>query len=119
MTRVLVVDDDETILELVRRRLEAQGCEVHTSSEAIGTSKRVRELKPDVVILDQQMPALSGANVAKVLREVEGDAPKLLLFSSLPDDELAELAEKAGADGWLCKAEGMEALGRKVRELLK
>lgn len=118
MARVLVVDDDESILKLVRRRLSVEGHEVHTSSEALGTSRRVREIEPDVVILDQQMPALSGENLVRVIHEGTSAQPRIILFSSLPAEELEEKARASGADSFLCKTEGMGALHDKIVSVL-
>ena len=118
MARVLVVDDDESILELVRRRLSVEGHEVHTSKEALGTSRRVREIEPDVVVLDQQMPALSGENLVKVIHEGCAVQPKIILFSSLPVEDLEEKAASSGADDFLCKTEGMAALHEKILSVL-
>ncbi|MEW6776249.1 MAG: response regulator [Bdellovibrionota bacterium] len=122
MAKIFVVDDDPAIVELVRRRLELKGHEIHVATEAIGTTRKIRELKPDVLVLDQQMPALSGTSIVKVLNESlggnAGKRPKVLLFSSLPHDELSAKAAEVGADAYLCKTDGMEALEMKVRELL-
>jgi len=118
MARLLVVDDDLAILQLVKKRMEIEGHEVHTSNEALGTSRRVRELKPDILILDQQMPALTGTNVIKILGDLGGERPKVMLYSALSPDEVEKEAKKAGADAFLCKTDGMEALSRKIRELL-
>ena len=118
MARVLVVDDDNSILELARRRLAAEGHEVHVSAEALGTSRRVRDIAPDVVVLDHQMPALTGGNLVRVIHEGSGKRPKIILFSSLPDDELEEIALKSGADAHLCKTEGMGALHEKILAVL-
>ncbi len=120
MTRVLVVDDDPSLLELARRRLELEGFHVTTTNETLGTTRRIRELKPDVVIMDQQMPALSGSSLLKVIREaMPQSAPKLVLYSNIGESELAAKAAESGADGYICKSDGMDKLIGKIRDLTK
>lgn len=118
MARVFVVDDEPAILELVRRRLEAAGHEVGYSGEALGTTRRLKEFGPDVVVLDLQMPALSGANLIRVLRDGGFAGAKFLLFSNVSPEELESAAQEAGADAFLSKTDGMDALVGKVAELL-
>ncbi len=71
MTRgtVLVVDDDPIVLEVTRERLEGAGYVVHIREEALGTSQWTAEFQPDIVLLDVNMPALTGLDLAQLLQE--------------------------------------------------
>jgi len=94
---VLVVDDDPIVLEVTRERLEGAGYVVHTREEALGTSQWTAEFLPDIVLLDVNMPALTGPDLAQLLkkrRATKGVA--IILYSSL--DSL-ELQAKIGATG--------------------
>ena len=80
--RIMVVDDDPIILKLTCARLEAAGYEVVTRSEAIGTGAAIKEVEPDVVLLDQNMPALTGEGLATVLRARGGEDVPIIFHSS-------------------------------------
>ena len=102
--RVLIVDDDETTLLLTRRRLEAEGHSVEVRSAAIGTTNAVRTFKPDVVLVDVGLPAMTGYELAKLLR---GSSPRsrLVLFSGRERTELATRAREVGAIGFIHKSD--------------
>jgi two-component system, OmpR family, response regulator len=97
---VLVVDDDPIVLEIARERLVSAGYEVHTREEALGTSQWVMSHQPDFVLLDINMPALSGAELAMLIRRRETTRTSaIILHSSLPEAELQSLALTTGAIG--------------------
>ena len=64
---VLVVDDDPIVLEVTRERLEGAGYIVYVREEALGTSQWSAEFQPDIVLLDVNMPALTGLDLAQLL----------------------------------------------------
>jgi CheY-like chemotaxis protein len=102
--KVLVVDDDPVLLEIVRDRLEQVGCDVSVRDEALGTTQIVASDQPDVVLLDVRMPALSGTELLQLIRKRPGAGnTRIILFSSLEPEELRELVVKTGADGGLSK----------------
>src|SRR5688572_16976714 len=97
---VLIVDDDPIVLEITRERLVAAGYDVYTREEAIGTSQWVSSHQPDFVLLDINMPALSGTELAMLIRRRESTrATAIILHSSLPEVELETLARTTGALG--------------------
>jgi DNA-binding NtrC family response regulator len=102
--KILVVDDDIVVLEVTRERLERAGFAVVTRTNALGTSAYIRKEKPDYVLLDVQMPSLSGDALAKLL--AEGDfRPRVILHSSQGREALALLARKCGAIGVIEKTD--------------
>lgn len=97
---VLIVDDDPIVLEIARERLAAAGYVVHTREEALGTSQWVSTHQPDFVLLDINMPALSGTELAMLIRRRQSTkATAIILHSSLPEAELQTLARSTGAIG--------------------
>lgn len=117
--RVLMVDDDESQLDMTSRLLRAEGFEVRTVGESLGVSLIVREFDPHVVLLDVDIPALSGDRLLPVLRtNLQGKmAPALVLFSAKDPDILRRLAQDVGADAWIPKGLDASALAVRVREL--
>lgn len=118
MTRILIIDDDQAHLDSARGILEAEGYEVHTQSQPFGSTNAVIRLKPDLVLLDVNMPALSGDRLAEVLR---GNAMTrdvmVVLHSSNDEDHLRTTARRLGLDGYICKG-SPAMLRRKVAGLV-
>jgi CheY-like chemotaxis protein len=112
--RILAVDDDESHLRAVREILELEGYEVVTRSQSLGTSKMVLDLAPDLILLDVNMPALSGEHLLSILKRNELTAGIPVVFYSGNDDmTLRHLVQKSGATGYIRKGDPA-ALRRKV-----
>src|SRR5882724_2336449 len=77
--RVLVVDDEDNIVELLSVSLKFQGFEVQTATNGAQALDRAREARPDAVILDVMMPGMDGFGVLRRLRADGIDAPALFL----------------------------------------
>jgi PleD family two-component response regulator len=118
--RILLIDDSEITLELEKSVLEARGYDVRATSTLIEFERVLAEFKPDLILTDIHMPEVQGTDICRTLKNQfkTQDIP-IVLFSSLNDDELGALAEQVGADGFLSKAHGLEALGEKVDELVE
>jgi CheY-like chemotaxis protein len=100
---VLIVDDDPIVLEVTKDRLVHLEVEVATRSESLGTSRWILENKPDFVLLDLMMPALTGSELARVLKRREVKTG-VIVYSSLPQAHLDQVARDVGALGALSKA---------------
>ncbi|WPB76094.1 response regulator [Archangium violaceum] len=101
--RVLVVDDDPDLLELVRRTLSPH-FEVQTHHSALGVSNLVRNGEPDLVLLDVNFPALKGDQVVSLARRYAPRTTKFILYSASDEAKLRSLARASGADGYLSKS---------------
>jgi|SRR5215207_1999465 len=103
--RIVIVDDDPTFLTTVRTLLEADGFEVVGEAlngvEGVAT---VEELKPDVVLLDVNLPDIDGFEVVKRLTD-RGRAPPVVLTSIRSESDFGDLVEKSRAYGFITKAE--------------
>lgn len=113
VARILVIDDSEVVLEAAAAALEEAGYEVLTS-----TAPRAPDGAIDFVLLDVQMPDVFGDDVARYFRDELGVTAPIYLFSSVPEEELRERAEAAGATGYLCKGWGLERVVETIRALL-
>jgi len=116
--RVLVVDDDVEHLELVQRQLQAFGFEVRTWSSGLGVTNEVRVFRPDVVLLDVNIPALSGDRLVPLLRQSMSSI-RLVLFSSSDRDQLRSLARQVEADDWIQKGIAPNALADQIRRICR
>ena len=117
--RILVMDDNDMILDLAKEALEHEGYSVLVAQDfsQLGHIQDGRHL--DLILMDVQMPELYGDDVAMVLREVRGVKTPIYLLSSLNADELAERADEADIDGYICKQDGIDALVSRVKEILQ
>jgi len=104
--RVLVVDDDLLTLNTLERILVRAGHEVSLLDGGFGFAVALHQFKPDVVLLDMNMPGLTGAAALTSARELAtlGDQrPRIILHSGKPDSELQEMCKALRADGYVRK----------------
>jgi CheY-like chemotaxis protein len=116
--RVLVVDDDEVIRQLITVNLELEGFEVHTAVDGQDCVERIKEIQPDVVTLDVMMPRLDGWDTAARLRgdpELAG-IPIVLLTARAQEADM-ERGTKIGVDAYLTKPFDPDELIETVRRL--
>jgi two-component system response regulator EvgA len=103
--RIVIVDDDPTFLTTVRTLLEADGFEVVGEAlNGVEGVAAVEELKPDVVLLDVNLPDIDGFEVVKRLTD-RGRAPPIVLTSIRSESDFGDLVEKSRAYGFITKAE--------------
>jgi CheY-like chemotaxis protein len=116
--RILIVDDDETHLACARELLEAEGYRVDTHQTAFGATERLIRSRPDLVLIDVNMPALSGEALVGILRRrVLAAGVRVFLYSSNDEDALRKAANRLQIDGYVCKGDPDE-LRRKVGRAL-
>jgi DNA-binding response OmpR family regulator len=119
MTRILVIDDDLELLQMIRLMLEQDGYEVFTTADGADGIAKTRQLQPDLVILDLMMPEVDGFQVLQAIRNdpIVSDTPVLVLTArAQPVDREAALA--ARADDYLAKPVSHKELRDRIRELL-
>ncbi|HEY8640358.1 MAG TPA: response regulator [Solirubrobacterales bacterium] len=120
MTRVLVADDSETILLLLRTRLEMEGYEVSTAADGQEVVEALAETdpgqEPDLILLDAMMPRMSGLDVLRTLRD-EGSETPILIVSAHREEETLNQAEGLGANGCIAKPIDFEDLLGRIASL--
>jgi CheY-like chemotaxis protein len=117
--KILLLDDSVITLEMEKAVLEERGYEVAVASNLIEFQAALDAFDPEVILTDLMMPDISGKDIVRVLKQdFHTERIPIVLFSSKPDEELAEIAEQAGADGYLSKSHGIEKLGDMVDELV-
>jgi CheY-like chemotaxis protein len=117
--RILLLDDSAITLEMEKAVLEDRGYEVATAANLIEFQAALDKFQPEVILTDLMMPDISGKDIVRVLKQdFHTERIPIVLFSSKTDEELVEIAEQAGADGYLSKSHGIEKLGDMVDELV-
>jgi DNA-binding response OmpR family regulator len=115
--RVLVVEDDEDIADVLRRSLRTEGYEVRTSGDGVDALDQAAGFLPDLVVLDLGLPRMDGLEVCRRLR-AESDVPILMLTArSETEDRVGGL--DSGADDYLVKPFERKELLARIRALLR
>jgi two-component system alkaline phosphatase synthesis response regulator PhoP len=115
--RILVVDDEPTILRLVESYLKAESYEVYTAADGPAALKAVHAFKPDLVVLDVMLPGLDGLEVLTRLRR-ESDAYVILLTARTEEtDKIVGLS--VGADDYVTKPFSPRELVARVKAALR
>ncbi|WP_246267460.1 response regulator transcription factor [Nonomuraea typhae] len=116
--RVLVVDDDEVIRQLIAVNLTLEGFEVETATDGEDCLERVRDVMPDVVTLDVMMPCLDGWVTAHRLRsEEETSHIKVVLITARAQEDDRRRGLGIGVDAYLTKPFDPAELIQVVRDL--
>ena len=115
---IVLVDDEPLILSGVSRMLRSAGYEVHTCELWAGVARLVREVEPDLVLLDYNMPSLKGDDICQILKRNVDQNMKIFLFSAEPESDLITITDRCGADGYIQKNTPAHELQRIVEDLL-
>ena len=115
--RVLVVEDDTDIADVLRRSLRLEGYDVRVAGDGVGALDEAAVFEPDAVVLDLGLPRLDGVEVTKKLR-ADGDVPILILTARDGVDARVEGLD-SGADDYLVKPFERQELLARLRALLR
>lgn len=117
-TRLVLIDDSEIVLAVMVPVLTEAGFDVRAVSSLRKFLNVVLDWKPHLIVTDLYMPEMSGAELCTWLRkQVQTAKTPVIICSSAPDEELAEVARTAGADGYVSKQSGPDALPAKLHAL--
>lgn len=118
--RILIADDSSASRHALRNVLETSGWEVCGEAEnGLEAIEKAATLKPDLVILDWNMPKMNGLQAARTIQTADPQMPLLLFTLDKIIPSLEDKAREAGFRGALTKSEGIFALTQAVEELLK
>ena len=117
--KILLLDDSTITLEMEKAVLEDRGYKVAIASNLVEFQAQLAQFQPEIILTDLMMPDISGKDIVRVLKQdFHTEKIPIILFSSKGDDELGEIAEQAGADGFLSKSHGIDKLGDMVDEMV-
>jgi DNA-binding response OmpR family regulator len=115
--KILIVDDERRIIEVLEAYLVREGYEIHSADNGIDALKKVKSLNPDLIILDLMLPDISGEEVCRLVRK-ESDVPILMLTAkSAEDDRINGIV--MGADDYLTKPFGPREVVVRVQAILR
>jgi DNA-binding response OmpR family regulator len=115
--KILVVEDDSTLLETISYNLERQGYQVYQAKDGLTALDRAREQALDLILLDVMLPGLDGFEVCRILRQ-EMNVPIMMLTARTEEiDKVVGL--EMGADDYLTKPFSMRELLARVKAMLR
>lgn len=113
MTKILVVDDEVKICELLRRFFGKKDYTVITSNNGMDAIEKVQNESPDIMLLDIRMPGMDGMEVLKCIREFNKKIG-IIMVTAVMDEDIAKSAMKLGADEYITKPIDLEHLEMNV-----
>ena len=118
--RILVVDDEPDLLELVRVNLAQAGFEVETASKGRGALESVRRSAPDLIVLDLMLPDIQGTDVCRELRsDPEFARLPIIMLTARADEVDRVVGFELGADDYVTKPFSPRELTLRVRATLR
>ncbi len=116
--RLVLIDDSEIILAVMRAKLTEAGFEVRAVSSLRAFLNAVLDFRPHLIVTDLYMPEMSGAELTKWLRaQIQTARTPIVICSAAPEEELIEVTRDAGADAFVSKEAGPDALARQLHSL--
>ena len=102
MSKILVVDDEVKACELLKRFLEKKGYDVIMSNSGEDALEKVKNLKPDIILLDIKMPGIDGMEVLRRVRQFDYKTG-IIMVTAVKDEGMGKDALKKGADEYITK----------------
>lgn len=121
MAKVLIIEDDRTILEMYRIKFVAEGFTVYTATNGEEGLKVLTGTKPDIILLDLMMPVMDGATMLEKLRKQSwGKNIPVILLTNVSQSEIPESTQNLAIADYIVKAESTPHIVlEKVRSVLK
>jgi DNA-binding response OmpR family regulator len=117
--RLFVLDDSKTFLSYAGQLLQSAGYFVHMFETHLGITREVIRHRPDLILVDQNMPSVTGDKVCRLLRSIsQGREVLIVLHSTMEKRELLEIALQCGADDAIVKSQNPRDLLHNVQRLL-
>lgn len=115
--KIMICDDDDSILEVLQMMLEIDGHTVFLENNSTNLIKQINNINPDILLMDLWMPVLSGDQLLRTIRTTDElkDLPVIILSASVDGKEIAN---SAGADMFIAKPFDMDDVSSGVEKLL-
>ncbi|MBO6605657.1 response regulator transcription factor [Psychroserpens sp.] len=118
--KILLVDDEPDILEIVGYNLSSQGYQISTAENGVDGVKKAKKEKPHLIILDVMMPEMDGIEACEQIRKVPELSDTIITFLTARGEDYSQMAGfEAGADDYITKPIKPKVLVSKVKALLR
>ena len=118
VSRILIVDDEIDLVELVKFRLAGLGCEFLVASDGVQALSQARQLKPDLILLDILLPDLDGLSVCEILRRQPATRKIPVIFMSALSGDVTRRTVAMQAEDFFTKPLDFDRLQRRIAGLL-
>lgn len=120
MSSILIIDDEEDILEILRYNLVKEGFEVEVASNGLEGIEKAKTFRPDLILLDVMMPQMDGIEVCEILRKTSGFESTLICFLTARAEDYSQIAGlDAGADDYIAKPVKPRVLISRINAILR
>src|SRR3989449_6431576 len=118
MKRILIIEDDRDIIELVRYNLVNEGCQVSAASDGAAGLASLKKSPPDILLLDLMLPRLSGLEICKEIRRDSAlNRLPILMLTARGEEADRVVGLEMGADDYVTKPFSPRELAARVREI--
>ena len=118
--KILIVDDEQDILELIRHTLNKEGFEVHVAVNGQQAIEKAKKLLPDLILMDVMMPVMDGMEACENIRKLPELSNVIITFLTARSEDYSQVAGfDAGADDYINKPIKPKLLVSKVKALLR
>ena len=118
--KILVVDDEEAILELLKYNLEKEGYQVYTAVDGVEAINRAKKFLPDLILMDIMMPRMDGVEACAQMRKIPELKNTFIIFLTARSEEYSEVAAfDVGADDYITKPIKPRALTSRLQAILR
>lgn len=106
MTKIAIIEDDTVINQMYRMKFEAAGFDVATASDGEVGVDTVKKFKPDLILLDLQMPHMGGAEALEIIRKADwGKDTPVIILTNLGEEEAPKTLRQLGIHSYIVKAD--------------
>jgi len=118
--RIFIIDDDKNAVVGMKSLLECEGYDVAASSSPLTAAFELRRFRPDVILLDLNMPGLGGERLLSLDRKrAFPPGSQIILYSGREREELAVIAEQTGVDGFHSKGDDIDAFLLRIKRWVR
>ena len=119
-TKILIVDDDPDIIEILTYNLSNEGYNVKSAVNGVEALKKAKKFIPDIILLDVMMPEMDGIEACSNLREIESLSKSMIIFLSARGEDFTQIAAfDAGADDYINKPVKPKILLKKISSIAR
>lgn len=118
--KIVLVDDEPDILEVIRYNLTAEGYQVETAENGVEAISRAKKIKPQLILMDVMMPVMDGMEACENIRKIPELSSTVIAFLTARGEDYSQMAGyEAGADDYITKPIKPKVLVSKVKALLR
>ncbi len=118
--KILVVDDDLDIIEILKYNLNNSGYSVKSANNGIKAIKKAKKFLPDIILMDVMMPEMSGIEACSEIRKIDQLSNTIIIFLSARSEDYTQIsAYDAGADDYISKPVKPKILLKKISNIAK